>query len=270
MVSLVLAAVSCYVLYSYGQKGAESMKNHQASLICLNEHVKDTKIIYLFVHGLDPRSSAAIKQARSYLDNNVIDGLCYTFSFNDSLRALNFGQSRDCQILAHAYVQLMEKHPESSVVIVGVSRGASTILNTLSTQKAVDFSRVKAVILESPFEHVETLTQHITKSYVPVLPHSWSHSFLHRLIRHCTLYDVLGIHAKESIKELPEHIDVFIAYSQEDATVPPQGTHSIITTLQESGRNVTHWVAQTGRHSTLSKQAQFKEEIDHFLRKHKD
>lgn len=231
-------------------------------LITLNATESQPHTVYLFAHGIDPRSSTALKQPAKYIEQGAITSTCYTFSFNDRIATLNFGQERDSGLLYKAYQEVRQKHPKSSIVLVGISRGASTIINMLAQGKS-DWSPIKAVILESPYLSVDSLLQHISSSYVFYIP--YSATLLKKLVSTLPLYDPKGIQTISAVQQFPQTIPAFVSYSKKDKTVSPHDGQEIVRLLRAQGNHVVEYAAKEGRHSTLSNCPAYAKAVRTFL-----
>lgn len=233
-------------------------------LICLNETEPHPSTVFIFAHGIDTRATAAITQANNYIKSGIINSTCYTFNFHDKIKNLNFGQDRDCHMLASVYAKVHQKHPHANIVFVGLSRGASAIVNTIAHYTELDWSPVKAVILESPFEHVESLAHHMIYSYAFFVP--YGKNIFYNLLKKITAYNPEGMQAIEMIKQFPHTIPLFVGYSKADKTVSPQGTEQFITNIQSTGRQIASWAAASGRHSTLTTQPAYAAAVQDFYK----
>lgn len=265
-IAICILATLCLgiTLHHYFFKADAS--DNKVSLIPLNATNPNPSTVFLFAHGIDPRSNAATTQAARYINSGAITSTCYTFCFHDRLNTLNFGQEKDCDKLASAYAQVKEKHPHASLVLVGISRGASAIINTMAAHRDVDWSPVKAVILESPYEHVEGLIEHIMNSYAPFV--LFGKNILYGLLQKLTAYRSQGIQSIDMIERFPQHIPLFISYSKTDKTVCPECTRTLIMNMQSSNHTITSYEAESGRHSTLAEQPAYAAAVQDFLAQH--
>lgn len=250
--------------YLFAQDETDT-KNNVPTLITLNAQEEQPHTVYLFAHGIDPRVCAAIKQPAKYIEHGVITSTCYTFSFNDRISTLNFGQARDCALLFAAYQKVREKHTESSIVLVGISRGASTIINMLAQEKG-DWSPIQAVILESPYLSVDSLVQHISSLYVFYIPYSTS--LLKKVVSTLPLYDHQGIQTISAVPHFPPTSPVLVSYSKKDKTVSPLDAQEIVRMLRAQGNHVLEYAAEEGRHSTLSLCPEYAKAVRTFLDVH--
>lgn len=241
-----------------------STQSQEVKLLCLNECTNNPHIVYLFAHGVALRSNTAIKQALPYIDNNIIAGLCYTFDFGDSYKTLNLGQEPDCLLFINAYEQVRTKHPEAHIILVGISRGAVTILNSLALHAHLDWSPVKAAILESPYAHVTALAEQIANSYMFFIP--FNNKLMRKLINSLPSYKHDGIQPIDIIGKITPSFPLFIAYSEADKTVPAAGTRMLIEKMQSAGHAITTWSTQKRKHSMLGTDMAFAQTAREFLK----
>lgn len=232
-------------------------------LIALNESQANPSTVFLFAHGIDPRASVANTQPQRYITCGAINSTCYTFSFHDRIGTLNFGQDHDNALLYNAYQEVQHKHPQANIVLIGISRGASAIINTLATYKELDITKLKAVILESPYMSVDSLLEHIAKSYLSYVPYATS--MLHTLINVFPLYNTHGLQTIDALPHFPQQVPVFIGYSMADKTVAPGDAQVAVKLLRAQGNLVTEYAATHGRHSTLATQHDYCNAVRLFL-----
>ncbi len=238
-------------------------KQRSPKLICLNKQRGTPATVFLFAHGIDPRSKTCKQQAQAYIDNNIITGPCYTFDFKDGLKTVNFGQQDDCNLLKDAYQKVIKKHKDTTIILVGISRGAVAILNTFATHPTIDWSPVKAVILESPYANVGDMAEQIASSYLFFIP--FKKKLMRKLINILPNYNPEGMQTLTLIEHIKTTIPLFIGYSQADKTVPPEGTRCLIAALRADGHAVTSWPTPRGHHSTLACNAGFAQAARTFL-----
>ncbi|MGE0010568.1 MAG: alpha/beta hydrolase family protein [Candidatus Babeliales bacterium] len=236
-----------------------------AKLICLNDRAVQPTTVFLFAHGITRSSDTAIKQAQTYIESNIIMNTCYTFDFGDGLRTINLGQEPDCALFASAYAQVLEKHHDAHIILIGLSRGAVTILNTMALHPELDWQRTKGVILESPYANVSAMAEQIASSYMFFVP--FKATIMRKLIDWLPSYKPDGIQPIEMISKIKVDVPFLIAYSEADKTVPAAGTRMLIDKLQSAGHRVTSWSCQKGKHSTLGSNAAFSQAAREFLSK---
>lgn len=237
-----------------------------AQLICLNNIKAHPKEIYLFAHGINPRPNTCIKQAQTYIESNIITGPCYTFDFNDGLKTLNFGQEDDCALFVDAYTQLITKHPKASIILVGISRGATTILNSFATHPELDWSHVKTAVLESPFARVDGIAEQLASSYVFFIP--FGKKIMKKLLSKLPNYNPHGVPPIDMIEYIKVRIPLFVGYVQNDKTVPAAGVRELIAKLRSAGLDIESWSVRKGHHSTLGSNAAYSQIVRAFLKQH--
>lgn len=236
------------------------------ALVLLNELTANPPLVYLFAHGVGMSPNTNAKQAKPYLDNNIITGPCYSFNFGDSIRSMNLGQENDCAIFISAYKQLVALHPTARIILVGISRGAVTILNSIALHPKIDWSPVQAALLESPYAHVTTIAEQIARSYMFFIP--FHKTLMRKLMNLLPSYNVDGIQPITTIQKMKTHFPIFIAYSEIDKTVPASSTQQLIEKLESLNQAVTTWSSKTGKHSKLATNNAFASAAHAFIEKH--
>ena len=73
-----------------------------------------------------------------------------TFDFPDNPETFNFGQTRDQHYLDLVYKEIIKQNRDIKITLVGICRGALTILNYLANKTNREVSNIKAVILDEP------------------------------------------------------------------------------------------------------------------------
>jgi pimeloyl-ACP methyl ester carboxylesterase len=219
------------------------------------------EIVYLFAHGLYTNQNLASYYARlpdvtTQIQNNQLymqtksgfkhmwplqnptDGLFwiiknpfYTFNFPDALRGFDgnqtsLAQENEIQALANEY----EKIKQNKVVLVGMSRGASTILNFLGTRPS---NSVIAAVIESPFDSIietlNTLCKIAGVYWVPSLIKLTSPNLFFGK------YDSNGIFPIKVAHNINKDIPLLIIASLEDTLIPAANSASIYQKLRELG-----------------------------------
>ncbi len=233
-------------------------------ITCITPEITDFSRVYLLSHGLDPRKDTGIRQAKEYIDNNVINGMCYTFNYSDSFSNVNFGQEDDCNRLFQAYTYICNIHPLADIILVGLSRGSIVILHLLAIHEAEKLAQIKAVILESPFDTLENIIQHVSHKYCWFIPSG--KNLLRKLAEKLPNYKIHGLQPIDYAKQICSEIPFLISYSLEDKVVPVYAAQNIINVLLENGNDVTVVKLEKGKHSTASFQDKFQDVARTFLR----
>jgi predicted esterase len=220
--------------------------------------------IHLFCHGL----GATHRQVSMY--THSMDSADYpksphwiipepfaTFDFADAINdrvefhddKVNLGQNLDMHTLIEAYEEL-ERSGDQDIVLVGVSRGAVTILNTVALKKWDD--RLKAIIVESPYDTLQNVAHHVLKQkYIGWIPGS-NRLALKMLNTKFPMIDLNGIMPISCVKDIPKNLPIFLVHSRNDAVIPPQSSRALYIALVESGHtNVYYLEMAGGEHARL-------------------
>jgi predicted esterase len=226
---------------------------------------KEVEIVYLFAHGLGSTQEqaypfAACETAPFWIVNKPLA----LFDFPDAKYSslpeakyailyehdkVNLGQALDMECLHHSYEKILEQYPHASVVLVGVSRGAVTILNYVALYKP---KAVKAIILESPFDCFANVASHMLKRFhIGWIP--FSKNICLRLIRrHFPLLDVEGVCPLKTIAEIDHSIPIFIIHSRTDRTIPVNSSRNLYKLLLKNGHQNCYFLElASGQHARL-------------------
>lgn len=257
-ISSILLSLSIISLY------AESFPHYSDFYItCVTPEITDFSTIYLFSHGLDPRKNTGIRQAKEYINNKVIKGLCYTFNYDDSFSNVNFGQEDDYNKLALAYNYICHLYPKAQIVLIGLSRGSVAILHFLALQPAEKLIPIKAIILESPFDTFDNIIEHVAQQYCWFIP--GSNILLKKLANSFKNYKIYGLSPISYARQITLSAPFLITYSLEDKVVPAHSTQAIIQTLVKNNNKVTVVELEKDRHSTASRNSKFQDAARSFL-----
>ncbi len=179
----------------------------------------------------------------------IIQNPLHTFNFPDAVRGLfdgaqtSLAQENEIQTLANEY----EKIKEKKIVLVGMSRGASTILNFLGTRVS---NAIAAAIVESPFDSIletlDTLCKLAGVSWIPMVIRHTSPNLLF------SKYDAKGIFPIKVAHNISKDLPLFIIASLEDTFIPAAHSASIYFKLLEHGhQNVYLLLLNKGTHGYL-------------------
>ena len=223
------------------------------------------KIRYLFSHGL---FNTGEKQAHRYVktykigdktyhnERYIIDAPLTFFNYPDAVltgiinpKKANIAQDNDVAHLKLEVEKTIKNNQEEKLVLVSVSRGASTALNFVALH---DNPAVKALIVESPFDSMATVVDYICKQlHLEWLSHDFCQSLLENIFWQykrdgmCPIDLVSGIR-----KELP----ILIVCSKEDFQVPWHSSEKLYQKLKKSGHDNVHLlVVPKGVHAWIIK-----------------
>ncbi len=190
-----------------------------------------SNIVYIFAHGL----GATQKQADLFAA--LASGPIISFDFPDAKgtdqydsNLVNLGQKIDMEALHGAYQRAMMQFPGYDVVFIGLSRGSATILNYMAHYKP---KNVKALILESPFDTLVNLVEHLmNRFHLGFLPTSVGIKIAQF---HFKAVDPLGIFPAESINEIAHDIPIIFIHAQNDQVVPIKSSRNLYCQLVKNG-----------------------------------
>lgn len=247
------------------------------SLIICRSTYSD-EIVYLFAHGLytDQKLAhyyAQMPDVKTHIQNNqlsmqtksgythtwllqnpsddlfwIIKNPFYSFNFPDALRGFDgnqtsLAQENEIQTLANEY----EKIKHQKIILVGMSRGASTILNFLGTHAS---NSVIAAVIESPFDSiVETLN-----SLCKIAGVNWVPSIIRLTSPNLFFgkYDSNGVFPIKVAHNINKDIPLLIIASSEDTLIPAANSASIYLKLRELGHQHAYFLLlNKGSHGFL-------------------
>jgi len=216
------------------------------------------EVVYLFAHGL----GATQEQAYPFMPTTdksewIINKPVALFDFPDAKEnnltyehsKVNLGQEIDMERLHSAYEKIVEQYPSATVVLVGISRGAVTILNYVALYKP---KAVRAIIIESPFDCFANVANHLlNRFHIGWIP--FSKSICLRLIRrHFPLLDVNGICPLKTVPELDHSISLFIIHARTDRTIPINSSRNLYKILLQNGHPNCYFLElASGEHAKL-------------------
>lgn len=238
---------------------------------------------FLFCHSLDANAGQARYYTRASTQEKsrpwyLLPHTVVTFNFPDAdlnprrsdSRKTTLGQGKELQCIANTLREVLAGPcTQRSCVMVGISRGAVAAINYCALTQP---TQVQALILESPFDHIDTIVQERAKnSYFKWLP---GINFVTT-----TLFDYLypahdrqGPQPIDLISRLPKQMPILIVHAETDTITPLACSKKLVQKLQESGHTNVYFLSlQEGKHALLrkGKSAQLYQEITHaFLAAH--
>jgi alpha-beta hydrolase superfamily lysophospholipase len=192
----------------------------------------------------------------------LIDGQLFTYDFPDATQwfwRVNFtqtglGQYNEIMGLKSAYEQTTQKLKAQNenvqdLVLIGMSRGATTILNFMGLHKP---NNVKAVIVESPFDSTHSIAKNmLQRIYLDKLPglQTVAHYIISLIFWQ---HGVAGISAIDSVEYIDKDMPILFVCSRQDALVTIESTISLYKKLRESGHHNVHiFITDQGRHGRI-------------------
>ncbi len=213
---------------------------------------ESAKTAYLFSHGL----GGCKRQAHPYTRYQIIDDPYFSFNYLDALHEdqsyATFGQEDDIACIRGAYNSICNTVSETNkmnIVLVGVSRGASTVLTFTAKHKP---SCVKALIVESPFDSIDTVLElkvkHWRLTSVPFVKTISRKTFSKIFPK----YKHNGIKPINVVADIPKDLPILIVCSKKDALVPWYSSARLYVKLLETEHpNVHLLVLDRGKHATM-------------------
>jgi len=161
-----------------------------------------------------------------YLD---IHGSSLAHSF---ITKMNVGGSEDVNQLINAISDCVKINPDKQLVLFGCSRGASTVVTTLSKLSQELLDHIKLVIVEAPFDSVENVIE----------KRSWLPTPTMYLIKHLTSYDEKQMSPIDAVSSetFPLNIPIAFVMSELDTTVPIENTQNLISILKNKNHPNLH------------------------------
>ena len=243
----------------------------------------DTSITYIYSHGIADDQSQAFLYTRINPSNenpiiNNKDHILVTFNYPDAGQGIiypkvesmkdlfklrehiktisyrinrsqtSFAQENEIQALDQAQAEIGTPR-----VIIGGSRGTSTIVTWLATANKERTQSVKAIVLESPFGSMDDIVRNILGESLYKYPRA--RSLAHNLIRFIfSQYKKRGISPISVAANVPKDVPILIVCSKEECSVPAWSSEKLADALRESGHTMIHCVTlERGIHGKLIK-----------------
>ncbi|MDP3889274.1 MAG: hypothetical protein Q8Q25_01885 [bacterium] len=210
---------------------------------------------YLFSHGIADTQA----QAHRYKQPGIVAEPLTTFDYPDATTRFwrlnfwytNFGQEKDIEALKHTYGIQQEQmnlahETNAPVVLFGLSRGASTILNFIAQHNP---SNIQAIVLESPYDHVNSIAKHLAyQLHLSSFPHA--SNLIHYLMSLLFFgYNRNGIQPIDSVPKIQNrNIHILILCSKKDQWVPWKSSRNLFN----AGHTQVHFIAlDHGKHAKI-------------------
>jgi len=232
-----------------------------------------TKIQYLFAHGLGSTEG----QASYYQQNSIIMDQIHTFSFPDAENGIvdynksSLAQNNEIERINEAYQIVCTNTRKPQIVLAGMSRGASTIINFMGQYNPKE---VKALVLESPFDSIDTvLNQKLNYYWLSWLPFGLE---IAQWVASSTYgqYQPEGLRPIEQITKIKnKNLPILFICSKQDVLIPWESTYALYQACKNEGFSNAHIVVVNhGAHGYLlediSKKS-YQKEVHIFYKKYK-
>jgi alpha-beta hydrolase superfamily lysophospholipase len=164
---------------------------------------------------------------------------------------VTLGQQKDIDRLHYAYQKICERYPDENVkiVFVGISRGSVAILNYMGLHHP---SRVKALVLESPFDKFKNVVKHLLRRFhVYWVP--FSDSIGMKIAQtHFPSLDTRGIFPSITATAIEASIPIILIHSIKDKVIPVNSSRALYLALKNSGHEHTYLLElASGSHGKL-------------------
>lgn len=182
----------------------------------------------------------------------VIQPPIISFNFPDAHLKYGFdraktslGQHNEILALTNAYHQA--KSQTNKIVLMGMSRGAATIINFLALQQP---DHIAAVVIESPFDSIiNTLQTKLQDAHISWIPKFIADTAPYALFGE---YNRNGISPISVTHKVKQDVPLLIICSLEDTIVPAKNSANIYYKLIESGhKDVYLLLTNKGPHGHL-------------------
>ena len=142
-----------------------------------------------------------------------------------------------------AIEECIKLNPTKKIVLFGCSRGAATTVVTLSNLSKDALGHIKLVIVEAPFDSVESV----------VNESSWFPSPTLYFIENFTKYDKNQQSPLDSVSSDKFPLDIPIAFvmSKVDTRVPIKNTQNLINVLKNKNHTKLHQLILENSHHAL-------------------
>jgi predicted esterase len=263
----IILSVCLYLVFFIGL-AQDKLTQENIHFTIKHPDEKTSKTVYLFVHGI----GANLHQSNILLQQDpqqrwILKKPLATFNFQDiasteelhktkfSRKEVCLGQEEDLKRFKYALDTLMGLFPDYEIVLVGVSRGASVILTYLGSEmfhEKNSLQKIKAVVLESPFDDLSSIIKHLLNRYkISWLP--FSKELAHKI---CKKYfpkiDQKGIFPKHVVHNVPQHIPIILIHSKKDYVVPIKSSRWLYNSLKTHGNKDVYIVELlSGHHGKL-------------------
>ncbi len=246
-----------------------------STIICLTYAVifaefEKPDVYYLFSHGIVDNYEQAYRYAKVFRKNGkiyqneryLIEKNIISFNYPDianNLFGINWheaslGQDNEIACLHQAYQETeayLNKGAIKSynIVLVGLSRGATAILNYMAQH---DCPTVKAVVLESPYDEAGSMIKHILSRlgliHIPGL-YALGQKIMEVVFGK---YRADGIQAINMLEYIRKDLPIMLICSQEDQFIPSWSVINIYKKLKISGHDNVHLlIVKKGKHSKV-------------------
>lgn len=165
-----------------------------------------------------------------------------------NIRRSGLAQTVDIERLSQVFRKTYTAY-NRDIILMGVSRGASTIITFMGAENP---QNVSALILESPFDAMETVIQHkIKQARLHKIPgmKQLSHALVSGVF---FKYHMNGIRPIDLITHIDSNVPILLICSAEDTLVPATSTINLYQALHSAHHpNVHILLVPRGKHARI-------------------
>ena len=245
----------------------------QNELPCVHDQLNSDSIT-LFSHGLLDSGRSQISgytlnevspdtQATqpAFLPRHTISKPYAYFNFDDACEPtygiklfkfwhLSFGQHNDIEKLFRAYNATVQKFPTRHLVLAGVSRGSSVILSFVAAYQP---KNIKALVLESPFDRIQTSLQAAAEHVPSLINFGLTRAVAKFILANIAFkYKIDALQPIDVVYKIPLNMPILIVCSLEDKLVPAYSSYHLYEALRARGHKHAYiLVLEKGKHAKL-------------------
>jgi hypothetical protein len=227
-----------------------------SSLAFWSQNVAAQKpFVALYAHGLGGNATHGVYY-REFIGcpitgKNGPEWNCYPSGPQQSCLA----QDSDIQVVR----EQVEKHAHDNIILLGVSKGAATMINTVgwfACNSPHCLNAIKAVIIDSPFSNPERVAAHLVKRYLGSMGASMRSTFNFLETKMYPNYDPHGITPLKAITQQWHYVDrnmvVVFIHSQMDELISVNDSRLLYRELKKLHfANVYLIEASAGTHANV-------------------
>lgn len=203
---------------------------------------------FVFSHGYGANSDQHLRYNGQIInDFSILGDSCIYFDYPDvyDQNKANLAQVIDINALKDTIDSVLSQNPDEEIILVGLSRGASTIINYACQYP----KNIKAMVVEAPFDDLSNVINNITGRYkISWIPgmHSLANYIANKIL---PAYDPNGISPIKSIINLSKEIPVLFIHSLEDQLIPATCSRNLFNILRANNHINAHYITlDSGRH----------------------
>ncbi len=280
---IALSLLAAYGTYSWYRSRCHRSITLQAQSAPAQPHQEFLETVWNFVHGIADNHKQvekykASKSTHGFVPNSIeiclFDDACENlrdaYQQSQSIPWASLKKTRSSCLAQDAEIEklheLVQKHPGKNLILFGVSRGASTIINYVALHKP---GNVKALILESPFDDMYSVVNGILrKIYAHWIPGLTTIGDL-ACATIFNNYSTCAIAPRDVVAHMPPHIPVLIVCSEQDQLIPAASSQALHQQLIETDHQQAFLLTlATGKHGhiiTSDSGAEYRKAVQDFL-----